>query len=207
MKMNILIFGPPGIGKGTVSGLLTKKLGIPHIATGDILREEAKKPGNRMKQYMEKGLLVPDDIVSEIVAERLEEEDCKNGFILDGYPRTLNQVKFLKKKSIAVDRLINMQAGIEVIVERLSGRMVCKKCNTIYHKKNMPPKKEGICDKCGSPLIQRADDSPDVIKKRISVYSKDTEPIIDYYEKKGIVRKVDGSKSLNDVLDSIFAAI
>jgi len=205
--MNILIFGPPGIGKGTVSGLLTKKLGIPHIATGDILREEAKKPGNRMKQYMEKGLLVPDDIVSEIVAERLEEEDCKNGFILDGYPRTLNQVKFLKKKSIAVDRLINMQAGIEVIVERLSGRMVCKKCNTIYHKKNMPPKKEGICDKCGSPLIQRADDSPDVIKKRISVYSKDTEPIIDYYEKKGIVRKVDGSKSLNDVLDSIFAAI
>lgn len=205
--MNLIIFGPPGIGKGTISALLTKKLGITHIATGDILREEAKKAKNKAKQYMEKGILVPNELVSQIVKERLKKKDCKSGFILDGFPRTIAQANFLKRNSIKIDKVINVKADEEVIIGRLSGRLTCPKCNTIYHKINLPPKKEGVCDKCGSALMRRTDDMPEVIKNRIAVYKKETRPVLEHYKKLEIILDVDGSKKLSDILDDILTAL
>lgn len=205
--MNIIIFGQPGIGKGSTSIRLSKKLNMPHIATGDILRDEAKKPNNKLKKFMDKGLLVPDNIVSETILKKITSKDCKKGFILDGFPRTPNQADLLEKNSVKFDAVINLEAPTEVIIERLSGRLICPKDNTIYHVTNIPPKKPGICDKCGSKLVKRKDDIPSVIKNRINVYIKDTKPILDFYGKKGIVKNIDGSKELEKVLDDILAVL
>ena len=206
-QMNVIIFGPPGIGKGTISALLTKRLRIPHVPTGDILREDAKKKESKLREYMEKGLLAPDDIVSKIIGKRLKKADCKNGFILDGFPRTLAQAKFLENISITIDKAINMEADEDVIIGRLSGRMICPKCGAIYHQKNIPPKVEGICDKCGYKLIQRADDTPEVIKKRIAVYKNQTKPLLKHYGKRGIVSNIDANKASDDILNNTLTAL
>ncbi len=205
--MNIVIFGPPGIGKGSISGMLCEKINVPHIATGDILRAEAKNPNSRLKAYMEKGLLVPDEMVSETIEKRLELPDCKSGFILDGFPRTIAQAEFLQKHKIKIDRVLNMVADDSVIVERISGRRICPKDNTIFHTAFYPPKKEGICDKCGSSLMQRKDDTPDVIAKRIDVYKKETAPIIEYYKKKGRIKNIDANRPLEPILLDMLAAL
>ena len=201
--MNLIIFGPPGIGKGTTSSLLSKKLNIPHIATGDILREESKKPGNKLKKFMDKGLLVPDQIVSETILKKIN--SCKKGFILDGFPRTINQAQFLKDSNVKFNHIINLKAPNKVIIQRLTGRLICPKDNQIYHKVNLPPKKPGICDKCNSTLIQRKDDTPDVIKERLEVYKKNTKPILKFY--KELVIDIDASLDLDKILNNIITAI
>ena len=202
--MNIVIFGPPGIGKGSISSLVKEKYKIPHIATGNILRVSADR---KIKEYMENGLLVPDSEVMRIVEGRLREKDCKKGFILDGFPRTIEQAKFLDKNKIRIDTVLNLVAATETIVARLSGRLICPKCGAIYHVKNIPPKKEGICDKCGSKLVQRADDKPDVIKNRIQVYQKQTKELIDFYRNKGLLVDVNGEGELIKIFKDIAAAI
>ena len=202
--MNIVIFGPPGIGKGSISSLVKEKYKIPHIATGNILRESADR---KIKEYMENGLLVPDSEVMRIIEGRLREKDCKKGFILDGFPRTIEQAKFLDKNKIRIDTVLNLVAATETIVARLSGRLICPKCGAIYHVKNIPPKKEGICDKCGSKLVQRADDKPEVIKNRIQVYQKQTKELIDFYRNKGLLVDVNGEGSLSAIFKDIAAAI
>tara|TARA_Y100000310_G_scaffold342443_1_gene445729 strand:+ start:116 stop:730 length:615 start_codon:yes stop_codon:yes gene_type:complete len=203
--MNLIIFGPPGIGKGTTSSRLSKKLKIPHIATGDILREEAKKPGNKLKRFMDKGLLVPDQIVSDTILKKISSKECKNGYILDGFPRTLNQAQFLKDSNVKFNHIINLSAPNKVIIQRLTGRLICPKDNQIYHIENLPPKKPGICDICNSPLIQRKDDTPDVIKERLEVYKKNTKPILQYY--KNLVIDIDASLELDKILENIITAI
>ena len=205
--MNIIIFGPPGIGKGTTSVLLSKELKIPHIATGDILREEAKKPGNKLKKFMDKGLLVPDDVVSETILKKINSKGCNKGYILDGFPRTVNQAEFLKENKVEFDSILNLEASNDVIIQRLSGRLICPKDQTIYHIKNIPPKKEGICDKCGSELIQRKDDTPKVIQERLEVYKKNTKPILDFFKKDGIIKNIDASKPLDDIIKNILAVL
>ena len=205
--MKLVIFGPPGIGKGTTSALLSKELKLPHIATGDILREEAEKPGNKLKKFMDKGLLVPDNIVSETILKKITSKDCKKGFILDGFPRTVNQAKFLDKNNVEFDSIIDLEAPNKVIIQRLSGRLICPKDQTIYHIKNLPPKKDGICDKCGSKLIHRKDDTPEVIKERLEVYKKNTQPILDHYGKLGIIKTIDASKALDEIIKDILAVI
>lgn len=202
--MNIIIFGPPGIGKGSISSLIKEKCGIPHIATGKILRESTDK---KIKDYMEKGLLVPDKEVMRIVEKRLKEKDCKKGFILDGFPRTTEQAKFLDEMKVKIDIVFNLIADIEVIIARLSGRLICPKCGAIYHIKNIPPKKEGICDKCGSKLVQRTDDKPEVIKNRMVVYQNQTKELIDFYRIKGLLVDVNGEGDLSAIFKDIAAAI
>ncbi|MFH8132545.1 MAG: adenylate kinase [Candidatus Aenigmatarchaeota archaeon] len=184
--MKLIIFGPPGSGKGTYASIIENKLGIPKINTGDILREIAKSGselGKKIAEYQGKGELVPDDIVIEIVKERLSKPDCSKGYILDGYPRTIPQAEALEKIS-PPDVIINLNVPQSVIIARLSGRLICPNCNAIYHKIFLKPKNDEICDKCGTKLIQREDDKPEVIKRRLSVYQKQSKPLIDYYKKK-----------------------
>lgn len=202
--MNIVIFGPPGIGKGSISSLVKEKYGIPHIATGNILRESADK---KIRECMEKGLLVPDNEVMRIAEKRLKEKDCRKGFILDGFPRTLEQAKFLDEKKVKIDIVINLVAATEIIIARLSGRLICPKCGAIYHVKNIPPKREGICDKCGSKLVQRADDKPEVVKNRIEVYQKQTRDLIGFYRGRKLLVDIDGEGDLSRIFRDIAAAI
>lgn len=196
----IIFLGPPGSGKGTYSSRISPKLDIPHISTGDLLRKEVKNEsdlGKEAKEYMDKGDLVPDELVIKILKKRIEEDDCEKGFILDGFPRTLNQAKELEKIT-DIDVVINLQLSGEIIVKKLAGRRVCKKCGNNYnvadiHQEgiNMPPllpEKEGVCDKCGGELIQRDDDKPEVIKDRLKTYHEKTQPLIDYYDEKGILK-------------------
>ncbi len=184
--MKLIIFGPPGSGKGTYASILEKKLGIPKINTGDIFREIIKRKSNLSKKiasYVLSGKLVPDEITIQVLKKRLAKKDCKNGFILDGYPRTIQQAEALEKIS-SPDLIINLVVPQNVIIARLSGRLICPNCNAIYHKIFLKPKNNEICDKCGSKLIQREDDKPEVIKERFSVYQKQSKPLIDYYKKK-----------------------
>jgi len=201
-----MLLGAPGAGKGTVAGFLIKKLNLPSIATGDILREEAKT-NNELKKIMDKGKLVPDELVSKIIEKRLKKDDCKEDFILDGFPRTIKQAGFLEQRNISFDYALNIKASEEVIIKRLSGRRICKNCNAIYHIENIPPKKEGICDKCGSELIQRDDDKPESIKKRLRVYEEQTEPLIKFYKKKGILRDVDSNQPVEGVFKAALDAL
>mgnify|MGYP001299538679 FL=1 len=206
--MNIVLLGPPGIGKGTVAVKLSKKLSIPHIATGDMLREnvaEKTRLGLKAKSFMDKGLLVPDNIVIEMIKERLKKDDCKNGFILDGFPRTINQAEEIKDTKI--DKVVNMQASDGVIVERLSRRRVCRKCDFIYHLDFIKPNREGFCDKCSGQLYQREDDKPKAIKERLKVYKEKTEPLINYYQEKGIIADVDGSGTPDDEFKAVLKAV
>lgn len=213
--MKIVLLGPPGAGKGTQGVVLARNYNIAHISTGDILRDAVKKGtvlGKEAKSYMDKGELVPDEVVTGIVVERLAKDDVKNGFILDGFPRTLKQAEDLdnelKKLSMAIDIVLYFDIPENVAIERLTGRRVCKKCGANYHVKNMKPEKEGICDKCGGELYQRPDDTIDTVKNRLKVYAGQTRPLIEYYTKKGSLKKVSGALDVNDlfkVLSQIFS--
>ena len=206
--MNIVLLGSPGVGKGTYAKRISKIYSIPQISTGDMFREATKnktKIGLKAKGYMEKGELVPDDVTIGIVEERLKQEDCKNGFMLDGFPRTIAQADALSN-IIDIDKVLNFTASDEVIIDRLSGRRVCSECGTIFHVKNIPPKIEGVCDACGGKLIQRDDDKPDSIKKRLDVYKKQTEPLIDYYKEKELLADIDADKPIEQ-LDEIIADV
>lgn len=213
--MKIVLLGPPGAGKGTQGVVLAKHYNTAHISTGDILREAVKNStplGLKAKAFMDKGALVPDEVVTGIVAERLSQEDVKDGFILDGFPRTLVQAedldKELKKISSGIDMVLYFEIPDKIAIERLTGRRVCKKCGANYHVKNIPPKKEGICDKCGSELYQRPDDTIDTVKNRLKVYEEQTRPLIEYYTKKGMLKKVSGALDVQDlfkVLSQVFS--
>ena len=207
--MNIVLLGSPGIGKGTAATKLSKKLGIAHISTGDMLREnvaQKTKLGVEAKSYMDKGLLVPDSLVIEMMKKCLQKKDCKNGFILDGFPRTINQAEEIGKE-IKIDKVINIQASDEIIIDRLSKRKVCGKCGFVYHLIYIKPKKEGVCDKCGGKLYQRKDEKPEAITERLKVYRNETEPLIDYYKEKGILADVDGSGTPEEEFESVLKAV
>lgn len=197
---HLIIFGPPGSGKGTVSEEVAKVYGIPHISTGDLLREHVSKKtslGIRAKEFMDRGELVPDSLVNEILGEALSRSECKKGFILDGYPRTVTQAeeleKILSKLGLHIDWVINLSVSDEEIVRRLSTRRVCKVCGAVYNVVTNPSKAEGICDRCGSPLILRDDDKPEVVKNRLQTYVKMSAPVLNYYKSKNKVLDIDGS--------------
>jgi len=212
--VKLILLGPPGAGKGTQSVVLAKKYNLPHISTGDILRESVKalQPlGLKAKEYMDKGALVPDEIVTGIVAERLKSPDTKNGYILDGFPRTLKQAEdlgaALKSMGGGIDMVLYFATSMDVSIERLTGRRVCKACGHNYHIKNIPPKKEGLCDKCGAQLFQRPDDNEATVRNRLKVYEEQTKPLIDYYSKQGVLKRVSGDMGVDElfgVLSKIF---
>ena len=190
--MRIVMLGPPGAGKGTYASRMTVALGVPHISTGDMVREVIKAQtqlGMKIKEYSDKGGLVPDGIIVQLLANRLAKPDCEKGFILDGFPRTIRQAKALDGIS-KIDVVINLNVPDEIIIARLSNRIVCRKCEAIYNLLTLKPKREGICDNCGGELYQREDDKPEVIQERLDVYRKKTEPLIEYYRTKGILRDV-----------------
>ena len=213
--MKLILLGPPGAGKGTQSIELSKKYSAPHISTGDILRGSIKAGlplGLKAKSYMDKGELVPDNVVIGIVAERLKDPDTKKSFILDGFPRTVKQAigldEALKKIGSGIDMVVYFQTSDKVAIERLTGRRVCKNCGFNYHVKNMPPKKEGICDKCGGALYQRPDDNEATVLNRLKVYDEQTKPLVDHYTNSGLLKKVSGDLGVNDlakVLSKVFA--
>lgn len=206
--MKIILLGPPGAGKGTQSQFIIDKFKIPQISTGDILRENVRNKteiGLKAKYYMDKGELVPDDIMVEIVKERVSKEDCKNGYILDGFPRTITQAEALDKNlKNGIDAVILIDVSDEVILERLTLRRVCKNCGAVYHLKYNPPKRDNICDKCNGELYQREDDKEEVILNRLKVYRTQTAPLIQYYEKKSILFKVNGNQKPDNVSKEIF---
>ncbi|MFA5156346.1 MAG: adenylate kinase [Candidatus Omnitrophota bacterium] len=212
--MKIILMGPPGAGKGTQAKTLAKKLGLAHISTGDILRQNVANGtelGRQAKDYMNKGLLVPDELVTRMVSGRLDEPDTKNGFILDGYPRNISQAESLdglfKKKGIDIDRVIDLDTSEAVIIQRLSGRLACKGCNANYHIKNMPPKKDMVCDNCGSQLYQRQDDKEETIKKRLDVYRKESAPLIEYYRAKNKLQQISADEEAETVLNKIISLV
>jgi adenylate kinase len=206
----IILLGAPGAGKGTHAKRLSSVLGIPHISTGDIFREEMEKNsdlGGEVRRYVESGELVPDEVVNMIVKRRLSQDDCKKGFILDGYPRTLPQAmaleEIVKELSLPLKKVINLIVSEEEIIRRLSGRRICRNCGAIFHIINMPPQKEGICDYCGGELYQRDDDTPEAIRHRLAVYHKQTEPLIRFYEEKGLLVNVNCEVPLEQSVDEI----
>jgi adenylate kinase len=203
--MRLVFIGPPGIGKGTYAKAISQKYGIPHISTGDIFREEIAKGtelGQKVKYYVERGLLVPDEIVIEVVKKVLQSPMCSKGFILDGFPRTLRQAEELDKLT-KIDLVFLFEAPLEIIIERVSGRLVCPKCGAIYHIKWRPPKTPGICDVCGTPLIRRKDDEPEVVRERYRIYKETFEPIIEYYRRKGLLVEIDSSREADAVIADI----
>ncbi len=207
--MNIVLLGPPGAGKGTVAALLKKELGVPHISTGDIFRENIKNGtelGKKVQGIMASGGLVPDEVTIEMVRDRLSKDDTAQGYILDGFPRTIAQAEALCTID-DIDRVINFVLDEEEIVKRLSGRRLCKSTGRIYHIVSNPPKKEGIDDETGEPLIQRDDDKPEAIRHRLEVYRKDTAPLIGFYTEKGLITDIDASVSPEEVLASVLAAL
>ncbi len=210
MSMKIIMLGAPGAGKGTQAKMIAEKFNIPHISTGDIFRANIKNGtelGKKAKEFMDKGQLVPDELTVEILLDRVAADDCKNGYVLDGFPRTIPQAdvldKELTKLGDKVDFAINVDVPDENIVRRMSGRRACLKCGATYHIEHIPPKQEGICDKCGSELVQRDDDKPETVQKRLSVYHEQTQPLIDYYNKKNILKSVDGTKDMQEVFSDI----
>ncbi|MCI7331856.1 MAG: adenylate kinase [Selenomonadaceae bacterium] len=204
--MHILLMGPPGAGKGTQAAELVKAFQIPHISTGDMFRaaiKEGTEMGKQAKSYIDKGQLVPDEVTIGIVRDRLGQDDCKKGFILDGFPRTVEQADaltgILRDLGLSLTRVLNINVPASDLIERAVGRRICKKCGATYHTKFNPPKKEGICDECGSELFQRADDNAETMKNRLSVYEASTKPLIDYYKKAGLYTEVDGRQAIDKV--------
>ena len=212
--LRTILLGPPGAGKGTQAAKIIEKYNIPHISTGDIFRENIKKGtelGKKAQEYMNRGELVPDDLVIEIATTRLLEDDCKDGFLLDGFPRTVYQAEkldeFLAAHGSKIDKVIDIEVGKEELMERLTGRRVCKSCGASYHIVNIPPKKEGVCDVCGGELIQRADDNAETVANRIEVYEAQTMPLVEYYEKAGNIAHIDGATGLDNVFADIVKAL
>ena len=208
--MNVILLGPPGAGKGTQATTIVKEYQIPHISTGDIFRENIKNGtelGKKAQEYMNQGELVPDDLVIEIATDRLAREDCHQGFLLDGFPRTVHQAeeldRFLEGRGDKVHHVLNISVAKEELIRRLIGRRVCKNCGATYHIETMKPKVEGVCDVCGGELVQRADDNRETVENRIDVYEQQTMPLIDYYEKAGVLVHIDGSLGLENVFAKI----
>jgi adenylate kinase len=203
--MKLIFLGPPGAGKGTLAGLVSKEYGIPQISTGDIFRDAIKREtelGKKVKEIVGRGDLVPDELTVSLVRERLAQPDAGGGYILDGFPRTIPQAAALEEFQ-AMDAVVNFTISDDIVIGRLSGREVCKSCGAIYHVKNMPSRVKGVCDKCGGPLYTRPDDTLESITNRLDVYKKQTEPLINYYRKKKLLRDIDSSKSPEDTLVQI----
>lgn len=208
--MKIVMLGAPGAGKGTQAKMIAEKYGIPHVSTGDIFRANIKNGtalGMEAKTYMDQGRLVPDELTVKILLDRVAQPDCVNGYVLDGFPRTIPQAEVLDEALQAqgekLDWAVNVDVPDENIVRRMSGRRACLKCGATYHIEHIPPKKEGVCDACGSELVLRDDDRPETVQNRLKVYHEQTQPLIDFYTGKGILRSVDGTRDMRDV----FAAI
>ena len=208
--MNLILLGAPGAGKGTQAEVICEHLHIPAVSTGNMIREALKngtEMGLRAKSYMEEGKLVPDEVVIGIIKDRLAQDDCKNGFILDGFPRTIPQAEALDAMGVVIDRVIDIEVPDDKIVTRMSGRRVCEKCGASYHLLYKKPQEEGVCGKCGGTLVQRKDDHPDTVKERLRVYHEQTEPLKAYYEKQGKLKIVEGQEEVADTTKLTLAAI
>ena len=208
--MNLILLGAPGAGKGTQAELLLQKLGIPGISTGNMLREAIKNGtelGKKVKSYMDGGLLVPDELIMGIVAERVAQPDCANGFILDGVPRTLAQAEALDAAGVVIDHVVSIEIDDAVIEGRMTGRRVCSACGGSFHVVANPPKTEGVCDLCGGELVIRKDDAPETVRKRLEVYHAQTEVLMDYYGKQGKIRHIEGNQSIEGANEDILVAI
>ncbi|SJZ94053.1 adenylate kinase [Garciella nitratireducens] len=208
--MRIVLLGPPGAGKGTQAEKIVSQFTIPHISTGDILRKNLKEStplGLKAKEYMDKGLLVPDALVVEIIKDRLAQEDCVRGFLLDGFPRTVTQAKdldnVLKEMKISLDAVLNIIVDASLLIDRITGRRICKNCGATYHVTFNPPKTKGKCDICNGELYQREDDKKETVKKRLEVYTKETQPLIDYYQQKNLLETINGQQSIDKVFEEI----
>lgn len=210
-KMQIVIFGAPGVGKGTLSDMLSNKYKIPHISTGDIFRSEIKSGNSELIQYVEKGLLVPDMVVNKVIEKSLKQEDYKNGFILDGYPRTIDQAEFLEnvlwKLKKKADLVLNLAASEDEIIERLTARRNCAKCGAVYNLITMKPKKKDVCNNCGAALVQRKDDDEETVRKRIQIYNGETAPLIEHYKKRKLLIDIDAAKKPKEVFNEAVKAI
>jgi adenylate kinases len=212
--VNLILLGPPGAGKGTQAEVLIERFNIPHISTGDIFRAAIKEGtplGTEAKRYMDSGQLVPDEVVIGIVKERLLKSDCQNGFLLDGFPRTVPQADsldaFLSSQAKKIDAVINIEVEADVLLKRLTGRRVCRNCAAVYHIENKKSKVEGVCDHCGGEVYQRDDDTPATVSKRLEVYSAQTEPLINYYRQKGILKSFDGTEPIKTLFAKICQAL
>ena len=212
--MRLILLGPPGSGKGTQANLLRDKFQIPKISTGDILRaavQQGTPLGQKARQYMDQGELVPDAIVVDLIKERIQEADCREGYVLDGFPRTLVQAQKLEEMLAAagqpLDAAINLEVDQSVILERLSGRRTCKQCGAMFHLRSRPPRQEGVCDNCGGPLYQRPDDNPETILKRLEVYEKETAPLIAFYQQRGLLKTVKGSGSMEEIFHQLCSLV
>ena len=210
MAWRIVLLGPPGAGKGTHAKILSERYEIPHISTGDLLRSQIygrTALGKRAKSFIDSGKLVPDDLVVDMVKERLQEPDAANGFILDGFPRTVEQAKaldeMLRKRKTPLNLVLEFNTSEKVIIDRLSGRRTCSNCNANYHIRNIPPKREGICDVCRKPLVQRKDDEPETIRERLKVYEDQTEPLVEFYKKRNILRAVNGNLEVEPLQEEL----
>lgn len=208
------MLGAPGAGKGTQAQMIADKFGIPHISTGDIFRENVKNGtelGMEAKKYMDQGLLVPDELTVKILLDRVAKDDCENGYVLDGFPRTIPQAEVLdaaiKELGDKIDYAINVDVPDENIIRRMSGRRACLACGATFHIEHIPPKQEGICDRCGKELVLRDDDREETVKNRLDVYHKQTQPLIDFYTKQGILKTVDGTADMKDVFTAIIAIL
>lgn len=212
--MKIIMLGAPGAGKGTQAKMIAEKYSIPHISTGDIFRANIKNGtelGMEAKKYMDQGLLVPDELTVKILLDRVAQDDCGNGYVLDGFPRTIPQAEVLEKAlseiNDKIDYAINVDVPDENIIRRMGGRRACLSCGATYHIEHIPPKKEGICDACGKELVLRDDDKPETVKNRLDVYHQQTQPLIDFYQAKGILKTVDGTVDMKDVFAAIVAIL
>lgn len=208
--MNLILLGAPGAGKGTQAENICEKLSIPAVSTGNMLREamaNGTEMGLKAKSFIDAGKLVPDEVVIGIINERLKQDDCQNGFILDGFPRTIPQAEALDEMGVRIDRVIDIEVPDEKIASRLSGRRVCLKCGATYHTEFKKPKADGVCDACGDALVQRKDDMPETVLDRLKTYHEQTEPLKGFYEKKGILRVVEGQEEVADTTALTFKAL